>query len=117
MSKLLPAWNEEKVRAAFPALARTDAGRARIYGDAPGGTQLAGRAIERMHESLIEHCANDGGVFHTSRLAEETMLAAHATAATFLGAATAQEVVFGLNTTNPAFHFSRMLAPDWRPGD
>lgn len=115
--KSAPAWNEEKVRAAFPALAQTDDGMVRLYGDAPGGTQVAARVLERMRESLIEHCANDGGLFRTSRLAEDTMLAAHATAATFLGAANAQEVVFGLNTTSLIFHFSRMLAREWRAGD
>ena len=93
MSKPAPAWNEEKVRAAFPALKQSDEGSARIYGDAPGGTQVAERVLERMHESLIEHCANDGGAFRTSRVAEAKMLAAHATAATFLGAANAQEEI------------------------
>jgi len=78
---------------------------------------VAGRAIERMHESLVEHCANDGGVFRTSRLTEEKLLAAHATAATFLGAGSAQEVLFGLNTTSLVFHLSRMLARDWQAGD
>ena len=117
MSKFAPAWNEEKVRAAFPALAQTDDGQARIYGDAPGGTQVAGRVLDRMRESMVEHCANDGGLFRTSRLAEDKMLAAHATAATFLGAANGQQVVFGLNTTSLLFHFSRMLAREWRAGD
>lgn len=117
MTTSAPAWNEDKVRAAFPALQQTDEGRARIYGDAPGGTQVAARALERMHEALVEHCANDGGLFRTSRSTETKMLAAHETAATFLGAANAQEVVFGLNTTSIAFHFSRMLAREWRAGD
>src|SRR5271167_222242 len=110
-------WNDEEVRAAFPALAQHDAGVARIYVDAPGGTQVAARVLGRMRESLVEHCANDGGVFRTSRLTEERMLAAHATAAAFLGAPSAQEVVFGLNSTSLLFHFSRMLARDWQPGD
>ena len=110
-------WNEEEVRAAFPALAQADAAVARLYADAPGGTQVAGRVLERMRESLVEHCANDGGVFRTSRLTDKHMLGAHATAAVFLGAANAQEVVFGLNTTSLLFHFSRMLAREWRAGD
>jgi cysteine desulfurase family protein (TIGR01976 family) len=117
MSSSVEAWSDEEVRAAFPALAQHDAGVARIYVDAPGGTQVAGRVLGRMRESLVEHCANEGGVFRTSRLTDERMLAAHAAAAAFLGAATAQEVVFGLNTTSLLFHFSRMLARDWRPGD
>ena len=111
------SWNETEVRAAFPALAQRDNGVARVYVDAPGGTQVAGRVLELMREALIGDCANDGGVFRTSRLTEQRMLAAHATAAVFLGAASADEVVFGLNTTSLVFHFSRMLARDWQPGD
>jgi cysteine desulfurase family protein (TIGR01976 family) len=37
-------------------------------------------------------------------------------AAAFLNAAT-DEIVFGLNTTSLLFHFSRILARDWREGD
>jgi cysteine desulfurase family protein (TIGR01976 family) len=111
------AWDDAEVRGWFPALAQHDAGVARVYMDAPGGTQVAGIVLERMRESLIEHCANDGGVFRTSRLTEERMLGAHATAAEFLGAPSAREVVFGLNSTSLLFHFSRMLAREWRPGD
>ena len=110
-------WNSDEVRDVFPALQIRDNGEPRLYADAPGGTQVARRALDRIHESLVEHCANDGGVFRTSRAAEETMLAAHATAATFLNAASAQEVAFGLNTTSLLFHFSRMLARAWGPGD
>ena len=69
-------WNDEEVRNAFPALAQLDDGVARVYVDAPGGTQVAGRVIGRMREALVAHCANDGGVFRTSRVTEERMLAA-----------------------------------------
>jgi len=117
MTSTALSWDETEVRAQFPALAQRDDGVARLYGDAPGGTQVAGRVLTRMHESLVEHCANDGGVFRTSRRAEAELLAAHATAATFLGAPSAEEVVFGLNTTSLMFHFSRMFAREWRAGD
>jgi cysteine desulfurase family protein (TIGR01976 family) len=112
-----PSWNDDEVRAAFPAMHLRDDGHARLYADAPGGTQVAVRALERMREALVEHCANDGGLFRTSRAAEAAMLAAHATAATFVNAAAVEEVAFGLNTTSLLFHFSRMLARDWGPGD
>jgi cysteine desulfurase family protein (TIGR01976 family) len=116
MSTTSAAWNSDEVRAAFPALQIRDDGRARIYADAPGGTQVAQRVLDQMHAALVEHNANDGGLFRTSRAAEETMLAAHATAATFLNAG-ADEVAFGLNTTSLLFHFASMLARDWRAGD
>jgi cysteine desulfurase family protein (TIGR01976 family) len=111
-----PGWSDTEVRAAFPALALRDDGQARVYMDAPGGTQVAGRVLERMREAMVDHCANDGGVFRTSRLTEQGMSAAHVAAAEFVGA-DPDEVVFGLNTTSLLFHFSRMLAQDWRAGD
>jgi cysteine desulfurase family protein (TIGR01976 family) len=110
-------WDEVEVRGAFPALAQRDDGVARLYADAPGGTQVAGRVLERMREALIEHCANDGGQFRTSQLTDEKLQYAHAVGATFLGAKSSHEVVYGLNTTTLAFHFSRMLAREWQVGD
>jgi len=116
MSNVKLSWDDSEARAAFPALAITDGGVPRIYMDAPGGTQVAGRVLERMREAMVDHCANDGGSFRTSRLTEQGMHAAHAAAAEFLGAG-ADEVLFGLNTTSLLFHFSRMIARDWRAGD
>jgi cysteine desulfurase family protein (TIGR01976 family) len=109
-------WNDEEVRAAFPALALSDAGVARLYADAPGGTQVAGRVLDRMREALIDHNANEGGFFRTSVATDEGLLGAHAAAAAFVGG-DPDEVVFGLNTTSLLFHFSRMIARDWQPGD
>jgi cysteine desulfurase family protein (TIGR01976 family) len=109
-------WDENEVRGAFPALALSDEGQPRLYADAPGGTQVAGRALDRMRQAMVEQCANEAGVFRTTRLTSEWMLTAHAAAAEFVGA-DADEVVFGLNTTSLLFHFSRMLAREWQPGD
>ncbi|MBS0393084.1 MAG: cysteine desulfurase-like protein [Proteobacteria bacterium] len=116
MTHINARWDEQEVRAAFPALAIRDAGVPRIYLDAPGGTQVAGRALSRMREAMVDHCANEGGSFRTSRLTDEGLEAAHAAAAEFVGAAP-DEVLYGLNTTSLLFHFSRMLSRDWRPGD
>jgi cysteine desulfurase family protein (TIGR01976 family) len=116
MSHATLHWDDTEVRAAFPSLALRDGGVPRIYTDAPGGTQVAGRVLERMREALVDHCANEGGAFRSSRLTDEAMQAAHASAAEFLGAG-ADEVVFGLNTTSLLFHFSRLLARDWHAGD
>ena len=109
-------WNDVEVRAAFPALALVDDGKPRLYADAPGGTQVAARALDRMRLSLVDHCANEGGAFRTSQRTDEAMIAAHQVGATFLGA-DPDEVVFGLNTTSLLFHVSRMLARDWQAGD
>ena len=42
------AWNVDRVRAEFPALAVADDNRARLFLDAPGGTQVPKRVIERV---------------------------------------------------------------------
>lgn len=109
-------WNEDEVRAQFPALAIRDEGRARLYFDAPAGSQVPQRVLDRMHEALVSSCANDGAHFRTSqgtrRIVEEGLKAA----ADFLNAGS-DEIVFGLNTTSLLFHFSQMLARDWQPRD
>jgi cysteine desulfurase family protein (TIGR01976 family) len=107
----------DRVRAAFPALQLSDDGVPRAYLDAPAGTQVAGRAIERMTQAMVSACANDGGAFRTSLQSEALMFEAHHAAAALLGAPSWEEIVFGLNTTSLMFHFSRMLARAWRPGD
>lgn len=50
----------DAVRAQFPALAVTDAGRPRIYFDAPGGTQVCAPAIAAMTAHLAGGTANSG---------------------------------------------------------
>lgn len=109
-------WNDDEVRARFPALTIRDEARARVYLDAPSGSQVPQRVIDRMLEALVVSCANEGGHFRTSqgtrRIVEEGLGAA----AAFLNAGR-DEIVFGLNTTSLLFHFSRMLARDWQPGD
>jgi cysteine desulfurase family protein (TIGR01976 family) len=109
-------WDIEAVRAAFPALALADEGKPRIYLDAPGGSQVPARVVERMSEVMLRSCANEGGAFRTSHDSDRIMADAHAAAAAFLGAAP-DEIVFGLNSTSLIFHFSRMIARDWKAGD
>jgi cysteine desulfurase family protein (TIGR01976 family) len=113
----MQTWNIEVIRAAFPALGLADEGRARVYVDAPAGTQVAGRAVERTRAAMVEACANEGGAFRTSKAAEALMAGAHEAAALFLGAGSADEVVFGLNTTSLLFSFAYMLSREWGPGD
>lgn len=110
-------WNVEAVRAAFPSLAIEDDGVPRLYLDAPAGTQVAGRAIERVRRAMLEACANDGGAFRTSHAAEALKAEAHEAAAALLGAGSGEEIVFGLNMTSLAFSFAYMLSRDWRAGD
>jgi cysteine desulfurase family protein (TIGR01976 family) len=109
-------WDIDAVRAAFPALALRDAGLPRVYLDAPGGSQVPASVIERVGEVMLRSCANEGGAFRTSQDSDRIMSEAHETMAAFLGARP-DEIVFGLNSTSLLFHFSRMIARDWRAGD
>jgi cysteine desulfurase family protein (TIGR01976 family) len=110
-------WDVDAVRARFPALAITDDGVPRAYLDAPAGTQVADRVLERMHGAMVEACANARGAFRTSQAADALLAESHAVMAEFLGASGPDEIVFGLNATSLLFRFSRMLARDWRQGD
>lgn len=109
-------WQIETVRAAFPALALTDAGVPRHYFDAPAGTQVAGRVIDAMRDAMIHACANDGGAFRTSMAASAIVKAAHEGAAALFNAET-DEMLFGLNTTSLFFEFASIISRNWVPGD
>ena len=104
------------VRAAFPALALTDAGVLRRYFDAPAGTQVAGRVIDAMRDAMLNACANDGGAFRTSVAASAIVDAAHDGAAALFNC-DPDEIVFGLNTTSLFFEFATLISNDWQAGD
>lgn len=109
-------WNDEEVRSRFPALALRDAGQARVYLDAPAGSQVPERVLERMREAMVESCANDGGHFRTSQGTMALVDASLEATAAFLNAAP-DEIVFGLNTTSLLFHFAGIVSREWQAGD
>ncbi len=104
------------VRAQFPALAVTDSERARIYFDAPGGTQACRGAIEAMAAHLTGGTANSGGAFASSVAADAFSADAHQAMADLLGGE-ADEIAFGPNMTSLTLAVSRAIARDWREGD
>ncbi len=106
----------DTVRAAFPALALTDAGAPRLYLDAPAGTQVAGRVIDAMRDVMIGACANDGGLFRTSIETGVIADTAVASAAAFFHCAD-DEVIFGMNTTSIFFQMAPLIAEGWQAGD
>jgi selenocysteine lyase/cysteine desulfurase len=57
----------DDIRAEFPALALTDAGRRRIYLDNPAGTQVPRAVADAVSHCLLESNANLGGFFTTVR--------------------------------------------------
>lgn len=113
----MTAFDIDRVRDEFPALALTDGSHPRIYLDNPAGTQVPRRVAEAVSRCLIETNANLGGFFATTRAAEAVVGEAHAAMADFLGARTPEEIVIGPNMTTLTYHMSRTIGRDWRPGD
>jgi cysteine desulfurase family protein (TIGR01976 family) len=105
----------DAVRREFPALSVTDDGRSRVYLDAPGGTQVCRRAIDRMVAHLAGGTANDGGLFRTSIETDALSEEAHAAVADLVGGKRS-EIAFGPNMTTLMFAWSRALARGWGPG-
>ncbi|MBV9932560.1 MAG: cysteine desulfurase-like protein [Alphaproteobacteria bacterium] len=106
----------DEVRAQFPALARADGGRPRVYFDAPGGTQACRAAIAAMARHLEQGSANSGGAFATSAETDALSAAAHEAAADLVGGE-AGDIAFGPNMTTLTLSVSRALARTWQAGD
>ena len=101
-----------QVRAQFPALTS-----GAVFFDNPGGTQVAGRVVERMSDYLLRTNANHGGAFKTSAESDAVVHEAHAAVADFLNAASPDEIIFGANMTTLTFAMSRALGRRLNPGD
>jgi len=106
----------EAIRVEFPALRVRDGDRARIYFDAPGGTQICRRAISRMVAHLESGTANSGEPFATSVATDALSRSAHEAVADLLGG-TADEIAFGPNMTTLTLSVSRALGRCWSEGD
>lgn len=105
------------VRACFPALNPPDGGKAPIFLDNPGGTQVPQRVVDAMRDCLVNANANLGGAFRTSSAAEAVVDRARESMADFVNAVSPSEIVFGQNMTALTFHVSRSLAHRLAPGD
>ncbi|MFO0906129.1 MAG: cysteine desulfurase-like protein [Pirellulales bacterium] len=105
------------LRAQFPALQRTHAGRPVVYLDGPAGTQVPQRVIDAISHYLSHHNANHGGLFATSRESDQMLDEAHRALADFVGASDPDEIAFGANMTSLTFALSRALARTWQAGD
>src|SRR5690348_7328974 len=101
----------DAVRERFPALASGVA-----FLDAPGGTQCPQSVIDAIAVYLRDSNANLGGAFAASRMSDELVERAHATAARFLGCR-AGETIFGQNMTTLNFALSRVLGRTLSAGD
>jgi cysteine desulfurase family protein (TIGR01976 family) len=86
------------------------------YFDGPGGTQTPRCVVDAMANYLYFHNANTHWNFPSSSETDEIIRQSRAAVADFLGA-TAEEIVFGANSTTLAFHASRALGHTFEPGD
>lgn len=107
----------DRVRAAFPALGLSDAGKRRIYLDNPAGTQVPQSVADAVARCLIETNANLGGHFATTVAAGDVVDRAHQAMADFLGASTHEEVIVGPNMTTLTYAMSRTLGRNFQAGD
>lgn len=108
----------EAVRAQFPALhSRGGGGIAPVFFDNPAGTQVPETVCQAMTQCLLESNANLGGVFPTSRAADDLVSAAHMAMADYLNAPSPSEIVFGQNMTSLTFQISRALGRQFSEGD
>jgi cysteine desulfurase family protein (TIGR01976 family) len=107
----------QAVRRQFPALGLKIDGQPAVYLDNPAGTQVPQRVIDRTADYWRTMNANQGGAFATSRRSDALMADVRQAAATFLNAASADEIVFGPNMTTLTFAVSRAVGRELRPGD
>lgn len=112
----MPALDLTWIRGQFPALSQTVGIHPAVFFDGPGGTQVPQRVIDAIGTYLTRSNSNTHGGFLTSQRTDETIEAAHAAMADFLGC-DSDEVVFGANMTSLTFMISRSIGREIQPGD
>ena len=117
MSTPIPHFDVSALRARFPALNQMVEGRAPVYFDNPGGTQVSQSVIDAMRDYLVEANSNTHGMFRTSQLTDATIANARAAMADFLNAPSSQQIVFGPNMTTLTFQMSRAIGQTLGTGD
>ncbi|SRR5258706_6426915 len=112
----MTTFDVDAIRARFPALSLTHAGRPMIFFDGPGGTQVPESVIDAVSGYYREANANHGGAFATSERSDAIIEDAHAALGDLLGV-DADEITLGPNMTTLTFHVSRSIGATLRPGD
>src|SRR5216110_1897707 len=105
-----------EIRQQFPALERLHNGFPVAYFDGAGGTQTPRVVVDAVSDYLLNHNANTHWEYPTSHETDAIIEAARHAFADFLNAS-ANEVVFGPNTTSMIYHLSRALGRTLGPGD
>ena len=107
----------DRIRSQFPALARQVGEQAAAFFDGPAGTQVPQSVIDAVSRYFVQHNANHGGLFPTSRESDVVLATAHQAVVDFLGSDDPGTVSFGANMTTLTLSLSRALGRTWRPGD
>src|SRR5207248_8003220 len=106
----------DEIRSKFPALERIHNGQSVAYFDAPGGTQTPQRVVDAVSDYLLNHNANTHWEYPTSHETDKIIESSREMFADFLNAS-ANEIVFGPNTTTMIYHLSRALGRTLGAGD
>ncbi len=106
----------EEIREAFPSLERRHNDHPVAYFDGAGGTQTPRVVVDAVADYLLNHNANTHWEYPTSHETDAIIESARHAFADFLNAS-ANEIVFGPNTTTMIYHLSRALGRTLGPGD
>jgi cysteine desulfurase family protein (TIGR01976 family) len=105
----------DAVRTRFPAL--REAGDREIFFDNAAGAQVPDEVVEAMRDHLVVRNVQRGGRYARSREVDARIAETRALLASFLNAASPDEIVFGLNATSLTRSVAESLRPKLRPGD
>ena len=111
-----PTISTEEIRKQFPALERIHNGFPVAYFDGAGGTQTPRVVVDAVSDYLLNHNANTHWEYPTSHETDAIIEGARHAFADFLNAS-ANEIVFGPNTTTMIYHLSRALGRSLGTGD
>jgi cysteine desulfurase family protein (TIGR01976 family) len=110
------AISTEEIRNQFPSLERRHNDHAVAYFDGAGGTQTPRMVVDAVADYLLNHNANTHWEYPTSHETDTIIESARRAFADFLNAS-ANEIVFGPNTTTMIYHLSRALGRTLGAGD
>src|SRR5437899_1889867 len=120
MSTVVPSASNpistESIRNQFPALERRHNDHPVAYFDGAGGTQTPRVVVDVVADYLLNHNANTHWEYPTSHETDSIIESARHAFGDFLNAS-ANEIVFGPNTTTMIYHLSRALGRTLGPGD
>jgi cysteine desulfurase family protein (TIGR01976 family) len=105
------AFDVQKVRAAYPALADGYA-----YLDGAAGTQLPAAVIDAIGDAYRAGLGNAGGAFPASQRSDAITAGCRAALADLTGGQS-HGVILGPNMTTLTYRLAASLAAGWKPGD